>query len=208
MFELERVRVAETMRRLYDRGLTTVSGGNVSLRNAEGYVFITASQSDKSCIDMRKVIIISPDGENLTPALKPSMETQMHLNIYRCRPDVMAIVHSHPVFASTYAVAGIAVNSSVTGEARYMLGEVGMVDYHLMGSVELAGACADVMKCHDSAIMVKHGAITVGRTLFEAFDRMEVLENTAHINYNLKCMGCKGEMTKEEVMEVEKMKSE
>ncbi len=206
MFELERVRVAETMRRLYDRSLTTVSGGNVSLRNAEGFIFITASQSDKSCIDMRKVIIISPDGENLTPSLKPSMETLMHINIYKCRPDIMAIVHSHPVFASTYAVAGAAVNSSITGEARYMLGEVGLVDYHLMGSVDLAVACAGVMKDHDSAIMVKHGAITVGKTLFEAFDRMEVLENTAHISYNLKCMGCKGELTDEEQMEVDKLR--
>lgn len=203
MFELERIRVAETMRRLYERRLTTVSGGNVSQRNAEGYVFITASQSDKSCIDMRKVIIISPDGENLTPKLKPSMETQMHLNIYKCRPDVMAIVHSHPVFASTFAVVGEAVDSAITGEARYMLGDVGLVDYHLMGSEELADTCAKVMENSNAAIMAKHGAITVGKTLFEAFDRMEVLENTAHINYNLRTMGCNARMSEKEIAEID-----
>ncbi len=203
MFELERIRVAETMRRLYERRLTTVSGGNVSQRNAEGYVFITASQSDKSCIDMRKVIIISPEGENLTPKLKPSMETQMHLNIYKCRPDVMAIVHSHPVYASTFAVASETVDSAITGEARYMLGEVGLVGYHLMGSVELAEACAKVMETSNAAIMAKHGAITVGKTLFEAFDRMEVLENTAHINYNLRTMGCNVRMTGAEIAEID-----
>lgn len=207
MFELERIRVAETMRRLYDRGLTTVSGGNVSQRNEDGYVFITASQSDKSCIDMRKIIIVSPDGENLTPLLKPSMETQMHLNIYKIRPDVKAIVHSHPVFASTFAVAGIDVDSAITGEARYMLGEVGMVDYHLMGSAELAAACADVMGTHDSAIMEKHGAITVGKTLFEAFDRMEVLENTAHINYNLRTIGSSARMSDKELNDIDMMKN-
>ena len=203
MFELERIRVAETMRRLYDRRLTTVSGGNVSLRNADGYVFITASQSDKSCIDMRKVIIISPQGENLTPKLKPSMETQMHLNIYKCRPDVMAIVHSHPVFASTFAVAGVVVDSSITGEARYMLGNVGMVDYHLMGSPELAEACAKVMASCNAAIMAKHGAITVGTSLFEAFDRMEVLENTAQINYNLRTLGNNSRLTEKEIAEID-----
>lgn len=203
MFELERIRVAETMRRLYERRLTTVSGGNVSQRNAEGYVFITASQSDKSCIDMRKVIIISPEGENLTPKLKPSMETQMHLNIYKCRPDVMAIVHSHPVYASTFAVASETVDSAITGESRYMLGEVGLVGYHLMGSVELAEVCAKVMANSNSAIMVKHGAITVGKTLFEAFDRMEVLENTANINYNLRTMGCNVRMTGAEITEID-----
>jgi L-fuculose-phosphate aldolase len=203
MFELERIRVAETMRRLYDRHLTTVSGGNVSLRNSDGYVFITASQSDKSCIDMRKVIILSPQGENLTPNLKPSMETQMHLNIYASRPDVFAIVHSHPVYASTFAVAGIAVDSAITGEARYMLGNVGLVYYHLMGSAKLAEACAEVMSSSNAAIMVKHGAITVGKTLFEAFDRMEVLENTAQINYNLRTMGCVSRLSDEEITEID-----
>ena len=199
MFELERIRVAETMRRLYDRRLTTVSGGNVSLRNAEGYVFITASQSDKSCIDMRKVIVLSPKGENLTPNLKPSMETQMHLNIYKSRSDVFAIVHSHPVYASTFAVAEMPVDSAITGESRYMLGNVGMVDYHLMGSSELAEACAKVMSSCNAAIMAKHGAITIGKTLFEAFDRMEVLENTAHINLNLQTMNCKSRLTSDEI---------
>lgn len=203
MFELERIRVAETMRRLYERRLTTVSGGNVSQRNAEGYVFITASQSDKSCIDMRKVIVISPDGENLTPKLKPSMETQMHLNIYKCRPDVMSIVHSHPVYASTFAVSGEAVDSALTGEARYMLGNIGLVGYHLMGSTELAEACAKVVSSCNAAIMIKHGAITVGKTLFEAFDRMEVLENTAQINYNLNAIGCYERMTEKEIAEID-----
>ncbi|MBO4614251.1 MAG: class II aldolase/adducin family protein [Bacteroidales bacterium] len=203
MFELERIRVAETMRRLYDRRLTTVSGGNVSMRNAEGYVFITASQSDKSCIDMRKVIILSPEGDNLTPKLKPSMETQMHLSIYKSRPDVFAIVHSHPVYASTFAVAEMAVDSAITGEARYMLGNVGMVEYHLMGSPELADACAKVMSSANAAIMAKHGAITLGKTLFEAFDRMEVLENTAHINYNLRTIGCSSRLSDEQINDID-----
>ena len=127
----------------------------------------------------------------------------MHLNIYKCRPDVMAIVQSHPVYASTFAVAGEAVDSAITGEARYMLGEVGLVGYHLMGSPELAEACAKVMANSNAAIMVKHGAITVGKTLFEAFDRMEVLENTAHINYNLRTMNCCSRLSDEEIMAID-----
>ncbi len=206
MFDLERVRVAETMRRLYDRGLTTVSGGNVSMRNSDGYVFITASQSDKSCIDMRKVIVLSPEGENLTPKLKPSMETQMHFNIYKVRPEVMAIVHSHPVYASTFAVAGLTINSAVTGEARYMLGEVGKVAYSLMGSEKLAEICAETMKFHDVAIMEKHGAIALGKTLFEAFDKMEVLENTAHINFNLRSLNCMSQLSEAEISEIDNLK--
>ncbi|MCF0206135.1 MAG: class II aldolase/adducin family protein [Bacteroidales bacterium] len=203
---MERIKVAETMRRLYDRGLTTVSGGNVSMRNAEGYVFITASQSDKSCIDMRKIIVFSPDGENLSPSLKPSMETQMHLNIYKQRPDVFAIVHSHPVFASTFAVAGKTVDSAITGEARYVLGEVGLIPYHLMGTAALADACSSVMKNHNAAIMAKHGALTLGKNLFEAYDRMEVLENTAHICHNLISINAFSRLGDAEIAEIENLK--
>lgn len=203
MFELERIRVAETMRRLYDRRLTTVSGGNVSFKTADGHILITASQSDKSCIDMRKVIILSPDGKNITPKLKPSMETQMHLKIYASRPDVFAIVHSHPVYASTFAVAAKKVDSAITGEARYMLGEVGFVGYHLMGSAELAEECASVMSSCNAAIMEKHGAITVGTSLFEAFDRMEVLENTSQINYNLITMNCLSRLSDKDIADID-----
>lgn len=208
MFEKERIRVAEVMRKLYERGLTTSSGGNVSMRNSEGYVFITASQSDKSVIDMRKVIVLSPDGQNLTPNLNPSMETQMHLLIYRYRQDIKAIVHSHPTFSSTFAVAGIAINSAINGEARYILGEIGNIPYKMMGTEELATVCAEIMKKHDTAIMQHHGALAVGCDLFEAYNRLEVLEETAHINYNLLVINKMQVLTEEQITEIDTLKQQ
>jgi len=184
IFEEERKQVAQTMRRLYERGLTTISGGNVSLRNSDGYIFITASQSDKSCIDETQVVVLDKNFENLTPELNPSMETGMHLKIYEKRRDISAIVHSHPIFATTFAVSDVKLNTFITEEAGYILGEIAMIEHGTMGSRELANACSEGLEKHNVGLMKNHGAIAVGKNLTETFDRMEVLEFTAKIHFN------------------------
>jgi len=184
IFEEERKQVAQIMRRLYERGLTTTSGGNVSLKNADGYIFITASQSDKSCIDESKIVVLSKNLESFTPELKPSMETEMHVKIYEKRPDVSAIVHSHPVFASTFAVSDVKLDTFITEEAGYILGEIAILEHKTMGSSELANACSEGLIKYNVGLMKNHGAIAVGCNLIEAFDRMEVLEFTARIYFN------------------------
>ncbi|MCL2289618.1 MAG: class II aldolase/adducin family protein [Bacteroidetes bacterium] len=184
IFEEERKQVAQIMRRLYERGLTTTSGGNVSFKNADGHIFITASQSDKSCIDESKIVVLDKNFKNLTPKLKPSMETEMHIKIYENRPDISAIVHSHPVFASTFAVSDVKLDTFITEEAGYILGEIAVLEHRTMGSSELAKACSEGLMKHNVGLMKNHGAIAVGRNLIEAFDRIEVLEFTARIHFN------------------------
>ena len=184
-FKSERKQVAETMRKLYAKGLTTISGGNVSCRNDNGYIFITASQTDKSCITENEIIVFDNKLKNLTPELKPSMEYNMHINIYKTRQDIKAIIHSHPIYASTFAIIDKKIDTNITGEIKYVLNDIAEIDYKLMGSQELAKECADKLANYSVGIMKNHGAITLGKTLFEAYDKMEILEFAANLNYNL-----------------------
>ncbi|HOZ30498.1 MAG TPA: class II aldolase/adducin family protein [Bacteroidales bacterium] len=184
IYKEERKAVAAIMRRLYKQGLTTSSGGNVSMKNNEGYIFITASQTDKSTIKWKEIIVIDENGQNTTPELKPSMELGMHLAIYKSRKDIFAVVHAHPVFSSTLAVAGIKPISSVTGESRFILGDISLTEYKTMGSDDLAEACAKSLQNSEVSILKNHGAICVGKNLAEAYNRMEVLELTCRIHYN------------------------
>ncbi|MDR2836695.1 MAG: class II aldolase/adducin family protein [Bacteroidales bacterium] len=181
----EREFVAETMRRIYKQGLTTISGGNISFRNSDGFIFLTASQTDKSCIKAEQIIIFDQNYKNLTPDLKPSMESSMHLKIYKNRADISAIIHSHPIYTSTFSILKQKINTAITGEAAYILGEIAEINYALMGTEELADLCCKELQTKNIGIMRNHGAITLGKTLTEAFDRMEVLEFTAKINFNL-----------------------
>jgi len=184
IFEEERKLVAQIMRRLYDRGLTTSTGGNVSVRNTDGYIFITASQCDKSNIDENQIVVINKNFELLTTELKPSMETEMHIKIYQKRPDISAIVHAHPVFATSFAVSEVKLDTFILEEARYILGEITVLEHKSSGSSELARVCSEGLEKYNAGLLKNHGAITLGKDLTEAFARMEVLEFTARVNFN------------------------
>jgi len=101
-YKSERKEVAHFMRRLYKHGLTTTSGGNISLRLSDDLILITPTATDKGRMKWKEVGIVNIFGENFTPQLKPSIETAMHLAIYKRKNDVSAIVHAHPVFASLF----------------------------------------------------------------------------------------------------------
>ncbi len=201
-----RKEVAKYMRRLYKQGLTSCSGGNISLRDDKNNIYITASQSDKSIIKHEQIAILDLKGENLTPELKPSMESGMHLEIYKCRPDINAIIHAHPIYVSIFAVSDLSIDSGITGEARYILGEVKSIPYKLMGTNELAISCADDIQTANCAILQNHGAICLGKDLFEAFDRMEVLEFTAKIYYKAILMGKCKPLTTKQLQEIDNLK--
>ena len=88
------------MRRLYRKGLTTTSGGNISLRITDDIIAITPSATDKGRMRWKEVGLMTIPGENLTPGLKPSIESAMHLSIYKRKSDTKAIIHAHPVICN------------------------------------------------------------------------------------------------------------
>ena len=200
----EREEVASFMRRLYRQFLTTTSGGNISCRVADGNIVITASQSDKGEQRPEHVGIVTPDGTSLTPHLKLSIETGMHLAIYAARPDVMAIVHAHPVTATLFTAAdSIPLNMHLTAEAYAVAGETVMIPYALMGSEALAANVAEKMRDHDCGLMENHGVITLGKTLLQAFDRMELLECAAKQTVMSQLIPCRN-LTKERLEELDR----
>ncbi len=177
-YRKQRKIVAETMQRLYWRGLTTASGGNVSLRT-DNLVFITPSQTDKGKIHPKEIGIVTLDGKNLTPKLKPSMELQMHLQIYKSRPDITTIVHAHPFTATTLSAEDGLLSTEITGESRAVLGTPAFAEYQTMGTEELAKTVAEKAATANVILMQHHGIIALGKNMLQAFDRLEVLEMTA-----------------------------
>lgn len=178
-FELQE-EVAYFMRRLYEQHLTTTSGGNISFRNDQT-VYITPSALDKARISADQVATVTIDG-NMLSNHKPSIETKMHLAIYKMRPEINAIVHAHPVTVSAYAAAKRKINTRLLAESYAILGNLAYSDYHCIGTTELADSVAFATTKSNCVIMRHHGALAVGKSLLEAFDRMEVLENAAKIN--------------------------
>jgi L-fuculose-phosphate aldolase len=204
-YKSERKEVAHFMRRLYKHGLTTTSGGNISLRLSDDLILITPSGTDKGRMKWKEVGIVNILGENFTPHLKPSIETAMHLAIYKKKNDVTAIVHAHPVFASLFTAIKAKINTNLTSEAKAILGNPLLVRYALMGSKALADVAAENVLKSDILLLENHGILTTGSNLLQAFDKIEVLENAAKMTLMTEMTGRKRPLDKARILELEKL---
>lgn len=204
-FKTERKDVARFMRRLYKKDLTTTSGGNISIRVADEIIAITPSATDKGKMKWKEVGLITMEGENLTPSLKPSMETFMHLAIYRRKSDIKAIVHAHPVFATAFTAMKSVINTNLTAEARAICGGPVFVPYALMGTSELAILAAEHIEKGCILLLENHGILAAGKNLIEAFDRIEVLENAAKMTLIVEFAGNKSELDRSKILQIDKL---
>lgn len=193
------------MRRLYKKGLTTTSGGNISLKISEEHILITPSATDKGRMRWKEVGIMSMMGENLTPDLKPSIEKDLHLNIYKKNTEVTAIIHAHPVFATSFTATRCTINTGLTAEARAICGEPRFVPYALMGSADLAQVTAEHSSDADVLLLENHGILTTGKTLLSAFDKLEVLENAAKMTLIVELTGKKKGLSPSRLRELDRL---
>jgi L-fuculose-phosphate aldolase len=202
-----RKKVARCMRRLYKQGLTTASGGNISVRVEEG-IFITPSAIDKGTIRGKQIGFITFEGKNLTPGLKPSIEYAMHLSLYRVRPDIRAIVHAHPPLATSFTAMGRNIDCTLIAEARAVLGTPVVAAYALMGTNRLAETVAAAAIENPPGkpnviLMENHGVVCLGTDLLAAFDRLEVLEAAARMTMITDLMGNSRPLTPEQLKEID-----
>jgi L-fuculose-phosphate aldolase len=204
-YKEERKEVARFMRRLYRQGLTSTSGGNISLRVSDNIIAITPSATDKGRMRWKEVGLMDIFGENLTPGLKPSIEFEMHLSIYKKKKEVRAIVHAHPVCASAFTAMKSAIRTDLTAEARAILGDPVLVPYALMGTVDLAAGAAEYIEKSDILLLENHGILTTGSNLLQAFDKIEVLENAARMTIIVELKKEKSPLTKERIKQIDKL---
>ena len=176
-----RRQISEVCRRLYDRGLIAGQDGNVSVRVAPDRILVTPAGMSKVDVTAADVVEIGADGGHRRGRGRASSEVAVHLRIYRRRPDVTAVVHAHPPTATGFAVAGEGFDAPVLPEVIFLLGRVPVVPYAMPGTEQLAEEFEPFVADHDAFLMANHGAVTVGRSLLEAHQRMESLEHAARI---------------------------
>ena len=129
----------------------------------------------------------------------PSSEMQMHLEVYRQRPDAMAVVHAHPPMATGFAVAGIPLDRAVLAEVVTTLGSVPIAEYATPSTKELPEAVRKYVKAHDGMLLANHGALTLGSDLFAAYYKMETIEHFAKISLVARLLGGERLLSRQEV---------
>ncbi len=171
-----REQVVTIMRRVYGYGMTTTSGGNLSILDESGDVWITPGGVDKG--SLAEADIVRMRGEEVVEGPHaPSSEYPFHRAIYRRRPDIRAILHAHPTALVAFSLVRRIPDTSIIPQARAVCGAVGFAPYALPGTEELGRSLADAFaKGYDTVLLENHGVATVGGTLLEAFQRFETLD--------------------------------
>jgi len=175
----------------YERRLMTANDGNISVRVDGERVLITASGVSKGRMEAQDLILLDMEGNVLQAAAgrKPSSETPMHLEAYRQRPDIRAVIHAHPIFATTLTVAGHDLPLNVLPEMMLTLGEVPTTAYATPASHEDAEVIRDLIRTHNALLLRQHGSLTVGIHLEEALIHLERVEHVAQVYYQALLLG-------------------
>lgn len=179
----------QTMERIYRYRMTTTSGGNLSIRDSDGSIWITPARVDKGGLRRDDIVRVGSDGQ-IEGRHAPSSEFPFHKAIYETRPDVRGIVHAHPVALVAFSIVGEVPNTRLFHQARSVCGEVGFAPYALPGSQALGQSLADTFAAgFDCVIMQNHGVATAGASLQQAFQRFETLEFTAKTIIKARLLG-------------------
>ena len=199
-----REEVARVAGRLLESGLVTGTSGNVSAQTPDGDVLITPSGLAYDEMRPEDVVLVDRDANVLEGDLIPSTETPMHTGIYKARPNVKAVVHTHSRFATTLACLGWPIPpvhymlTTLSGEGR-----VPIAPYDLYGTEELAANAAGALgESHDACLLQNHGTITVGETPDKAFARTVTLEEMAEVYYRTRLAGDPILLGEEQIAEV------
>ncbi len=182
---VERALVLETASKLVERGLVLGKAGNVSQRVTPSgeldLLIITPTSRYYDSLTPADVPVVDLNGHVVDGELAPSSELRLHIGVYKARPDVSAIVHSHSVHASALAVAGLGIPAILEEEVALLGGEVRVAEYGPSGSEELARSVVRALGDCNAVILANHGAVGVGRTLREALDSCELVEKAARV---------------------------
>ncbi|MBN1305411.1 MAG: class II aldolase/adducin family protein [Anaerolineales bacterium] len=175
----------------YEHGLVMSNDGNISARLGRGKMLITPSGLCKGRMELRDLVIVDETG-NLAEAVRgrrASSETSMHLEAYRQRPDIRAIIHAHPVYATTLTVAGVQIPNDVLPEVLMTMGDIPTAPYAMPSSHEDADVIRDLIRDHDAVLLRQHGSLTVGCDLEDALIKLERLEHVAEVVYRAMLLG-------------------
>lgn len=173
--------LAEYTRLTYEKGYTPPLNGNLSVRLDERHILVTPSYFCKGKVAEEDLLKVDWDGRAAEGSRKPSVETGLHLAIYRKRPEIRAVIHAHPKAVSTFAVANRPIDTGIVPESIYLLGEIANVPYFMPGTPQLRDAVAARAGDHDTFLLYNHGMVSVGRDLPEAFYRLETMEFCAYL---------------------------
>jgi L-fuculose-phosphate aldolase len=184
-WDSEKKAVLEAAQKMAETGLVVGTSGNISMRLREPggreLVAITPNNRHYDSMTVGDIGIVDLEGQLVEGELTTSIETMLHIGVYKARNKVNAVIHTHPVFSSIFSVSGQEIPPILDDQITYLGGEIKVAEYSLPGSQDLVSNVIPALGPRNAVILANHGALTVGRDMKEAFVNCEMLEKTAKI---------------------------
>ena len=167
--------------RMYVRGFVAANDGNISVRTGRNEVWATPTGVSKGYMKKKMLVKVDLDGNVLEGTYKPSSELKMHLRAYRENEALRSVCHAHPPICTSFAVAGIPLDSPILAEAVITLGDVPIAPYAELGTEAVPEVIAPYCHTHNGVLLANHGAVTWAEEPYAAYYRLESMEYYAKI---------------------------
>lgn len=196
-----REEICEIGRRMYGRRMVAANDGNISVRLSEQEIICTPTGVSKGFMEPEQLCKIDISGKvlEMEEGFRPSSEVKMHLRVYQKRPDISAVVHAHPIFATSFAVMGKALDSPIMPEAIVNFGKVPLAPYGTPSTAEIPDAIEPYLADYQAILLESHGALTWAADLQTAYMKMESVEFYAELLYRTTQLGGPRELDAEKL---------
>jgi len=201
-----RRKIVSIGKQLYTQGLVVAKDGNISVRIKTDKVIITPRNYSLATLSDSHMAHVDLSGKAFDSNLKPSSELPIHLEVYRQRPDVNAVIHAHPPYATAFTLVGEDFSTPVLPEVYVIFGEIPVAPYAPPASEENAQSIRELIKVNDVIVLDHHGAISVGATLMDAYCKMEKLEHAAKTLFIAKQLGKLRPLSKTDLQKLDEIR--
>jgi len=186
-----KIEMCEIGKRVYNRGMVAANDGNFSVKLSENEFLCTPTGVSKGFMTPEYICKVDAEGNVIeaNEGFKPSSEIKMHMRVYKEREDVKAVVHAHPMYATTFAVCGLPLTEPIMPEAVLSLGTVPLAKYGTPSTMEIPDAVSEYLPYYDAVLLENHGALSYADSLMGAYHKMESLEFYARLLYQAKMLG-------------------
>jgi len=184
-----RQEIVEICRLIHQKGCISATDGNVSVRTGENRIITTPRGFGKGFLTTEDMVVTDLKGRVVFGKRQPSSEIRMHLCVYQLRPDVKAVIHAHPPVATAFTIAGLSLAKCILPEVVLSLGIIPTAEYATPTTEEVPQAIKDYITKYDALILERHGSLTVGKDLKDAYFKLEKLEHTATITFIARMLG-------------------
>ncbi len=181
--------IVEIGKRIHSHGWISSTDGNISVRLGKNRLLTTPTGIHKGYMQESDLVVTDLEGKLLTGTRKPSSELMMHLTCYNQREEIGAVIHAHPTLCIAFSLARITLAKCLLPEVVFTLGSIPTAEYSTPTTDEVPQSIENLIADYDAVILERHGSLTVGKSLFDAYNTLERMEHVAEITHKARQLG-------------------